>query len=540
MMKDGKRILMYDGTLLANAYSSKNSDRTGVFVVAQNIFLQLLKHADFSVVVCSAEPVKHIVRRAVIEYGLQNVPVVSDEDAGAYAPDIFFSPYFPIPAFAANNPGIAKYTMLHDVTPLVLPEEEAQNQAGFDRLVRGLNRNDCYFANSQHTRRDFLRYFPVLDPAKMWVTYLAAADHFYPCKDTAAIRRVKDRYGIPADKPYVFSLCTLQPRKNLVHAVKCFAEFVRRNEIDDLYFVLGGGHWEAFIALLDQEVDSLGEVRQRIIKTGYVSDADLAPLYSGAMFTVYVSLYEGFGLPVLEAMQCGCPVITSTVSSMPEVIGDAGIMVEPQDPVALEKAYERYYFDAAFRDQCRESGLARASLFSWETCVNQIVDKIEASWQGVIVKPRAGKTGAREWARQERKRALFGKVRTEEKTALRLFGLPFVEKRRAPDVTRYHVLGLPIFKRCHAGYEEKTYLLGVPIRTRPNYSFIDSQIDLYTGSLADAIARRGKCSYEAADLVSFYTLLEKIQRDSAALRKELVEVDGMIAAATIREGDGNT
>lgn len=112
-----------------------------------------------------------------------------------------------------------------------------------------------------------------------------------------------------------------------------------------MVFVLGGGSWKAFMSILEQELSLLGKYRNKILTIGYVADQDLAPLYSGAEWFVYTSQYEGFGLPPLEAMACGCPVITSNNSSLPEVVGDAGVMIDWDSDEQHIKAYEKYYFD---------------------------------------------------------------------------------------------------------------------------------------------------------------------------------------------------
>ena len=121
------------------------------------------------------------------------------------------------------------------------------------------------------------------------------------------------------------------------------------------------------------------EFKNKILKIGYVADEDLAALYSGAEMFVYPSIYEGFGMPVLEAMQCGCPVITSNVSSLPEVIGSAGIQINPENNSELIEAYEKMYFDKNFKEKCAQESLKQASKFSWEKCVNIITDEIEKS-----------------------------------------------------------------------------------------------------------------------------------------------------------------
>ena len=116
-----------------------------------------------------------------------------------------------------------------------------------------------------------------------------------------------------------------------------------------------------------------------------MKDEDLPSLYSNALMFIYPSLYEGFGLPVLEAMKCGCPVITSNVSSLPEVIGSAGIQIDPNSDEELIKAYEKMYYDTFFRELCIEKGLIRAKKFSWRKCTSEIIEFIYKKCSSEIV-----------------------------------------------------------------------------------------------------------------------------------------------------------
>lgn len=140
--------------------------------------------------------------------------------------------------------------------------------------------------------------------------------------------------------------------------------------------MLGGGHWDEFIGKLEAQIDGLGNYKDKIIRAGYIDDADLAALYSGAEWFVYTSQYEGFGLPPLEAMQCGCPVITSNNSSLPEVVGDAGIMIDWDSDDQHIAAYENYYNNPKLREDMRARGLARAKQFSWDKTADLIINTI--------------------------------------------------------------------------------------------------------------------------------------------------------------------
>ena len=290
--------------------------------------------------------------------------------------DAFLSPMYKAP----QNVKCKKCVILHDLVPKLFPEYHSmrfEEGAWLYDLCQSLNKEDYYFANSDCTKKDFLKYYPAINPSHITTTLLACDEKFKPA-DMDAIIKAKKKYNLP-DKKYVFSLCTLEPRKNLIRAVKTFIEFIKKNNIDDMYFVLGGGHWEMFIDKLKQEITDLGEYQDKIIRAGYIDDEDLAPLYSGAEWFVYTSMYEGFGLPPLEAMSCGCPVITSNNSSLPEVVGDAGIMIDWDSDEQHIEAYEKYYFNKELREQNRQKGLERAKQFSWEKCVNQMMEVMKGN-----------------------------------------------------------------------------------------------------------------------------------------------------------------
>ena len=291
--------------------------------------------------------------------------------------DIAFSP---VRVFSKNMKADKKYIVLYDMIPVLFPEYYPQYQLKkfwFNDLVDYIkSKPSCkYFAISQSCKNDFVRLLD-MNTNDITVIPLAASDNFYQEKDVKKIKKVCEKYGIPTDKKYVFSLCTLEPRKNLIRSVKTFIDFIKKNKIDDMVFVLGGAHWDEFIGKLEKEIKDLGEYKDKIIRAGYVDDEDLAALYSGAEFFVYTSQYEGFGLPPLEAMKCGCPVITSNSSSLPEVVGDAGIMIDWDNDEQHIAAYEKYYFDKKYRDSMAKKGLERAKMFSWNKTVDIIINDI--------------------------------------------------------------------------------------------------------------------------------------------------------------------
>ena len=289
--------------------------------------------------------------------------------------DIAFSPMY---VFDKKLKADKKYLVLYDAIPLLIGEYFPSKKHWFYRLTEYIKtKPDCkYFAISKSCKNDFVRLLG-MSPDDIMVIPLAANDNFYQEKDEKKIWTARKKYNIPADKKYVFSLCTLEPRKNLIRAVKTFIEFIKKNKNDDMVFVLGGAHWDEFIGKLESEIDDLGKYKDKIIRAGYIDDADLSALYSGAEWFVYTSQYEGFGLPPLEAMKCGCPVITSNTSSLPEVVGDAGVMIDWDDDDAHVVAYEKYYFDEKYRKDMAKKGLAHSKDFSWKKTVDIIINAMQ-------------------------------------------------------------------------------------------------------------------------------------------------------------------
>ena len=285
----------------------------------------------------------------------------------------YLSAAYDLPARFKHDESIIKYAIAYDVMPLIFPQYYKDSVDGWLQTFKIFNN---YFSISQHTKKDYLKHLEHLKEQNITTALLACDESFKPANNEQ-INLAKQKYKIPENTKYIFSLCTLEPRKNLIRTLKTFIEFIKKNNIDDLVFVLGGGHWEIFIKELEKSIDDLGAYKDKILKIGYVDDKDLAPLYSGALFFVYTSQYEGFGLPPLEAMSCGSAVITSDNSSLPEVVGDAGIMIAYDSDEAHIQAYEKYYFDENFRKENAKKGLERSGLFSWQKCADIMVNKMK-------------------------------------------------------------------------------------------------------------------------------------------------------------------
>lgn len=370
--------VIYDATLLENLYK-KNNARTGIFFVAYNVLTELLKHPELEVYAYCEKHAKETVMKMIADEN-ENFTQLKMYTGTIQDFDIFFSPVFKIPE-KIRKTGICCFTFIHDLIPILFPslqKNAATQNSWYMQIIDSLTANDYIFTNSDCTKYDAIKTLKKLDPQKVTTALLAANERFCQDLDEEKHKTIRKKYGVPLDKKYIFSLCTLEPRKNLIFTVKSFVEFVKKNQIDDLVFVLGGGAWESFIQQLNTEIDNLDQYKTIIIKTGYIDDCDLASLYSHALCSPYMSLYEGFGLPPLEAMQCGCPVITSNTSSLPEVVGDAGIMLDPHDSEAMIKAYETIYYDEKYRTQLVEKSLEQAKRFSWKKTVDVMVNSFMA------------------------------------------------------------------------------------------------------------------------------------------------------------------
>jgi glycosyltransferase involved in cell wall biosynthesis len=225
---------------------------------------------------------------------------------------------------------------------------------------------------SEFTRRDLIETYGI-KPERITVTPLAAAPHFKPAS-LEEVARVRSLYGI--EDEYILAVGSIQPRKNLARLVKAYGDLRRRRAQAKLpqLVLVGKKAWLYGETLRAVEEHGIGE---RTIFTGYVAETDLPALYTGAMCFVYPSYFEGFGLPPLEAMQCGTPVLTGDRTSLPEVVGDAGLLVNPFDEAALASAIARLIDEPSLRDELRARGLERATTFSWSETARRTLEVYE-------------------------------------------------------------------------------------------------------------------------------------------------------------------
>lgn len=304
------------------------------------------------------------------------VPAISSSElSGA---DIYHSLYFPIPRGFRRYNNLRLFQTVYDLIPILFPEYvDASQKSVICEVMKSLDEKTSVLCISESTKKDLCAHMRAVDPEKVFVTHLAASDNFYQCDDKVKIDSVRQKYSIPAAK-YILGLSTMEPRKNIALTIRAFTRLIKENGIDDLILVLAGVKGWKYDEII-RELSVSDEARRKIIVTGFVPDEDLAPLYSGALMFAYPSFYEGFGLPPLEAMQCGVPVVTSNTSSLPEVVGDAGIMIDPHDEEALCRAMERIYRNPALREDLSKKSIARARMFRWDRCVAQTIEAYKKS-----------------------------------------------------------------------------------------------------------------------------------------------------------------
>jgi glycosyltransferase involved in cell wall biosynthesis len=246
----------------------------------------------------------------------------------------------------------------------------AYNRAYLDFATRlSVRRAACVLVVSEHTRREVVGMLGV-PPERVVVTPNAVRGHFLP-PEPAALTAFRASKGLP--ERFVLYVGTLEPRKNLTTLLEAYAEVVRRHAVP---LIVGGGKGWLYDAVFTR-LEELG-LREQVQFVGYIEEEELPLWYAAATLFVFPSIYEGFGMPPLEAMACGTPVVTSNSSSLPEVVGEAGITVSPHDPAGFAEAIDRVLSDSELHQELRERGLVQATRFSWRTTAERTLQAYHA------------------------------------------------------------------------------------------------------------------------------------------------------------------
>jgi alpha-1,3-rhamnosyl/mannosyltransferase len=314
---------------------------------------------------CLALPALPRIECSVSPFSIRQQWIVPGKLRRAQA-TLYHSPYYLMPYV----PGIPAVLTCYDLIPLIYPQYFSLSK----RLVYWVAHTLAFktarmiLTISQTTKDDLIHYFH-LDPKRIIVTPLAADPHFQP-QSHDRIAAVRRRYALP--EKYVLYVGSNKPHKNLQRLIEAWkiAECGMRNAECKLVIA---GHWDERYPEAKKLSEESG-LKNKVLFIGQVEDSNLPALYSGAQLFVFPSLYEGFGLPVIEAMACGVPVLCSSVSSLPEVTGDAALLVAPLDVNSLAAAMNRLLADEVLRREMSRKGLVQARKFSWERTARETVN----------------------------------------------------------------------------------------------------------------------------------------------------------------------
>jgi len=284
--------------------------------------------------------------------------------------DLLHSPGFSPPVLKPRK----LICTVHDLIGMIFP----QNLGTVSRfywsklLPFAVSKADVIIADSENTKRDIIKYLNV-KPEDIKVIYLAVDNSFKVVSDRALLRGVRKKYSIPSE--FIFSVGTVEPRKNYDRLVVAFKSLKDKTSLPHSMVIAGKRGW-AYDGVREQ-VDKLG-MEEDIIFLDYVDDDDLVMLYNASSLFIMPSLYEGFGLPVLEAMACGVPVVASNVSSIPEVVKDAGILVDPYDTDSICDGMLKVLTDSELHETLRAKSIKRAEGFSWEKTARSVLSEYES------------------------------------------------------------------------------------------------------------------------------------------------------------------
>ena len=277
---------------------------------------------------------------------------------------VLHSPHYTCPFLKL---GWKQVITFHDMTYFLFPKRHRFWHVLFFRFImkRSIHIADAIMADSESTKNDILKYFK-LDPEKITTVHLGVSNDYMPQADGRAKESIVQKYQLPSPD-YILFVGTLEPRKNIQGLIKAFALIAKA--FPKLVLVVAGQkgwHYEEIFKLVREN-----NLNDKIIFTGYVAESELPKLFAGAKLFIYPSFYEGFGLPVLEAMACGIPVITSNISSMAEIASGAARLINPDRIEEIANEIQLVLSNDQLSKQLAEKGLARTKMFSWKKMAEQ-------------------------------------------------------------------------------------------------------------------------------------------------------------------------
>lgn len=280
--------------------------------------------------------------------------------------DLYHSPHYVVPRLPVGRFIVTIHDCIHLRFPQYLPSRAAIHYAKA-MMSSAARRAERILTVSQASKEDILHYLHV--PAgKVEVVYNALDERFAAAPDEETIRRVRERFLLAG--PFLLYTGNIKPHKNVDRVIEAFSLLRQSSSEADLKLLIIGDEISKYPNL--RRLVHRHQLHQHVRFLGFVPDATLAVLYRLAAVFVFPSLYEGFGLPTLEAMAAGTPVVTSNVSSLPEVVGDAALLVDPMDPAAIAAAVRRVRHEPALRADLVQRGRERVKAFSWERSVARV------------------------------------------------------------------------------------------------------------------------------------------------------------------------
>jgi glycosyltransferase involved in cell wall biosynthesis len=335
--------------------------------------------------------------------------------------DLFHSPHYVVSPYIPCNLIVTTHDLIHLLLPehvpfdedlpkrygesialqlmaisTILPQDSSTTIEGkkgprktflsyaYGMMKNAVNSSQFIIAVSENTKKDIINYFDVPE-SKVKVIYEAADDKFRPIHDQAKITAVRNKYGITGR--FAMYIGRWRPHKNLLGLIKTYRDFIGASEADLKLVIVG--RIDPRYPGIPRAVNELG-LENLITFTGYVPDEDLIAIYNAAHMLILPSFYEGFGLPVVEAMACGTPVIASNVSSLPEVIGNAGLLIDPYNPTALVQAMKTLLEDHDLYRELSYRGLQRVRRYSWDQAARETLRTYEEAYSSTCG-PTAGR-----------------------------------------------------------------------------------------------------------------------------------------------------
>lgn len=279
---------------------------------------------------------------------------------------------FHVPGFAGpySVKKARKVITVHDLIGMVYPLNLAPiSRFYWQRWLPWCAKNsDLIISVSENTKKDIVKFLKIPED-RIKVIYSAASRHFSPIANKENLRDRLIKYGISTN--YILNVGTVEPRKNIPNLIKAFAGYLNNSGAKNLSLVIVGKKGWAYGESVKAAVES--GIQENVVFCDYIDESDLALMYNLAELLIYPSLYEGFGLPILEAMSCSTPVVCSNVSSLPELAGGAAILIDPLDNTSIENGFGKVLSDSALKRTLSEKALKRSAMFSWRRTAEETV-----------------------------------------------------------------------------------------------------------------------------------------------------------------------